>query len=106
MEREMGEILLSQHKMLKRNKVKKQEEVFSFKLWKKFEEVINRIKSTYEEERNISFLFVKHRDVIDDPKSTAREVSTFLERDLDISKMATVVDGTLYREREALNPNQ
>ncbi len=106
MEREMGEILLSQHKMLKRNKVKKKQDVFSFKLWKKFEEVIDRIKSTYKDERNISLLFVQHRDVIEDPLSVAREVSTFLDRDLDITKMASVVDNTMYREREAHNPNQ
>lgn len=102
-ERELGEVLLSQHKMLKRYKLKKKSEVFSFKLWQKSEDVIKRVKSTFQNLPNVEFLWIQHRDVIEDPMSVAIEVCVFLDQDMDLNRMATIVDPSLYRERESIS---
>lgn len=103
MERELGEILLSQHKMLQRNNVKNKGEVFSFKLWQKFEEILNNVKDKFKDRPNFEFMYVDHQEILTDPLSNARSITEFLERDLDIRAMSEVVDPALYREREKIN---
>lgn len=101
MERELGEILLSQHKMLKRNKRRAQKETFSFKLWKDYENTLNKIKKTYKSQKNASLLFVDYREIIESPGLVIPEIKQFLDNDnLDANKMMQVVDKSLYRERE------
>jgi hypothetical protein len=100
MERELGEILLSQHKMLKRDKKKDKKDSFSFALWKNYEELLNKVKDTYRKEPNVKMLYVSHREVIEDPVAIASQVSKFLGKKMDVKSMARVVDPSLYREQE------
>ncbi|MEZ4885302.1 MAG: alkaline phosphatase family protein [Chitinophagales bacterium] len=98
MERDIDEVLQSQHKMLQRDgKLKKG--TFSYRLGIQFEETLKKVKDTYQNRPNVEFLFVPHREVIEFPQTVAKQVQEFLEKPLDLEKMAMVVDASLYREK-------
>ena len=42
---------------------------------------------------------LRYRDVLSDPEGQARKIQSFLGTDLEIEKMAAVVDPDLYRNR-------
>jgi len=44
-------------------------------------------------------MYLRYRDVIEDPTGNAGRIVRFLGRRLDEAAMAGAVDGTLYRER-------
>jgi hypothetical protein len=44
-------------------------------------------------------LSVGYRDVVDDPERQAWRIKNFLDRSLDVARMAATVDGQLYRNR-------
>ena len=99
-ERELGEVLLSQHTMLNKNAGEKRKSTFSFKLWKRYEEILEKVKKTYKNQKNADFLFIQHSEVIQNPKLIAHDIQEFLGKKLNIEEMASVVDPNLYRERE------
>ncbi|HMQ07663.1 MAG TPA: alkaline phosphatase family protein [Saprospiraceae bacterium] len=99
-ERELGEVLLSQHTMLNKQASEKRKTTFSFRLWKRYEEILEKVKKTYRNQKNAEFLFIKHAEVIENPKFAAIEMQEFLGKQLNIEAMTSVVDPALYRERE------
>ena len=44
-------------------------------------------------------LQVGYRDVVDDPERQARRIREFLDRPLDVARMASAVERQLYRNR-------
>ena len=44
-------------------------------------------------------LFLEYKKVLEDPTGQAEQIKVFLQRDLDLTKMARVVDRRLYRNR-------
>jgi len=44
-------------------------------------------------------LHINYADVIKDPLTQAQAVCAFLDEELDLEKMATAVDATLYRTK-------
>lgn len=98
MERDLGEVLQSQHQMLQREgKINKN--VYSFKLFQTYHQTIEKVKQSFDNQPNFQFLFVEHRQAIDKPEYIAKRVQQFLDRPLDVEKMASVVDKGLYREK-------
>jgi len=50
---------------------------------------------------NFRLLYVNHRDAIAHPSVTAAQIQQFLGGDLIVSRMAAVVDPSLYRQRRS-----
>lgn len=98
MERDMDEIIRSQHVMLERlGKVKKGTYVTSIDL--SFKNNLDKIDIWADERHNVDILYVQHRDVIENPEREAVRVCKFLNRDLDIQKMSVAIDTSLYRTK-------
>jgi hypothetical protein len=53
----------------------------------------------FKTNHNASVLYINHSEAIDKPLETAKKVQQFLGIDLDVKKMASVVDKILYREK-------
>lgn len=98
MERDLQEILTSQHKMLVRNK-KVKEDTMPLQLLATFKQTLKQIKNWLKQQENIKVLFVSHRETMSNPLAQAQKVKRFLGTDLDENKMAAVVDTSLYRQR-------
>lgn len=98
MERDIGEVLQSQHQMLLRLG-KTRQTTYSFKVWKNFHDTIDKVKKTLKKHPNIDFLFVQHSNTIKKPEYIAKRIQQFLNRPMDTTKMTNVVDKRLHRER-------
>ncbi|MCG8699119.1 MAG: sulfotransferase domain-containing protein, partial [Bacteroidales bacterium] len=97
--RNITEVVTSQHKMLMReNKAKTT--AYPAQLEITFRNQLEKIRKWIEKSYNVSVLYVEHRNLVESPLEEVRKVKEFLDMDLDINKMASVVDKNLYRERK------
>lgn len=99
MQREIGEILASQRKMLERrgedpNKVSDEEmgELFS----KHFDQVMEWIAK----QKNFRFVEVSYNDLLETPEKEVARVNQFLGGKLDEAAMLAKIDPNLYRQRK------
>ncbi len=97
MRRELDEVLASQAKMLDRRgedsttEDERMKELFESDLW--------RAQYQLRRQPHFEWIEVRYSDVLADPLAQARRIRDFLALDLDVDKMATVVDPDLYRNR-------
>lgn len=98
MERDLNEVLHSQHKMLMRLG-KTKEDAMPLRLVNAFTENLTKSKAWLPKQKNMSVLYIAHRDVIADPVGQAERIQEFLGRKVDINAMAAVVDPTLHRQK-------
>jgi hypothetical protein len=96
--RDLGEILLSQKKML-RNRGETDEVVSDHRLQMNFTSHLRQTRFFLDRAPNFETLFLEHRDIIDRPEQAAVRINAFLGGTLDEAAMATAVDCTLYRNR-------
>ena len=97
----MNEVLKSQQVMLDnlgRDRTKLSDE----QLKQVYRQQLRQVKFWLARQPNIKTLFIGHRDAIQNPASVADRVNAFLGGDLDVEAMAAVVDGSLYRQRAAV----
>jgi len=96
--RNMKEIIKSQNNMYKRITgpvdSKKNEILAS-----KFSEHLKKIDIWMQAQKNIQALHLLHSDIIHNPTNESQKIQFFLNRDIDIYKMALQVDNKLYRNR-------
>lgn len=98
MERDLSEVLDSQHNMLERlGKI--QEGTHSLTLRMGFEQTLKKLKDWLPLQNYIDVLYINHRDAIENPLEQAQKVQAFLQKDMNTKQMASVVDASLYRER-------
>ena len=97
MERDLDEVLASQHTML-HLQGRKGANLERGRLADVFEEQLQKVHR-FIEDRSISCLVVRHAIAIRDPRRVAESVNSFLDGSLDVAAMASVVDPALYRER-------
>jgi len=98
MERDMEEVIRSQHVMLERlGKVQKGTYVGSVDMT--FRHNLDKIALWAEEREYVDMLYVKYTDVIENPQNEAQKICQFLNLDLDIEKMVQAVDQKLYRTK-------
>ncbi|MFC1488219.1 sulfotransferase domain-containing protein [Thermodesulfobacteriota bacterium] len=97
MERDMGEILTSQRKMLKR--LKKESDTTDVDMGKFFNAHLSKISGWLERQRNIDVLYVSYNDLIKNPLEKVELVNKFLSLKMDVRRMAEVIDESLYRNR-------
>ncbi|MBW2421589.1 MAG: sulfotransferase family protein [Deltaproteobacteria bacterium] len=111
-ERDLGEVMASQRKMLARqgsggdptaapNEIDEEEEALLRGL---FDEQLREIARGLREMPGVELLRVEHRELVARPGQVAEALNDFLcaglGADLDVAAMAACVDPTLYRQRQ------
>jgi chromosome condensin MukBEF MukE localization factor len=100
MQRNLEEILTSQHKMLKRRS--ESSEVSDAQLSQLFEQEIMKITRWLSAQINFDVLYISYNKIIDDPVNSAQKVNEFLDNRLSEKKMVKVVDKSLYRNKSSI----
>lgn len=101
MERDMREVVTSQQKMLARlGKIPA--DVYPYHLQGNFEKAVQEVKDWQAQQGNVEICYVQHSEVIANPFGQALQINEFLGGQLQVEKMAQVVNPTLYRENNTL----
>ncbi len=96
MERDVDEIVLSQHKMLEKMSGKQSKNPDALK--KTFQRQSDRIKAWLHQQENIHILFVNYCDIVSNPNDEAQRVNNFLSGKLAVSNMVSAVDPSLRHQ--------
>jgi hypothetical protein len=97
MEREIGEILASQRKMLQR---RNETSVLSDpEMETQFREHLRAVKYWTARKPNMRILFVKYSQMVEAPEALCKSIVDFLEIPLDLQAMQSVPNQSLYRNR-------
>ena len=99
MNRNIAEILTSQQKMLERIG-KKGADITDEKLTDLFNKELEKVHAWLTDQPNFSVITVNYKDMIEDPLPQCTKVNDFLGEILDTEKMASVIDPSLYRNRQ------
>jgi hypothetical protein len=103
MERHIAEVIASQKVMLSRNR-RIGSSLSAEVLTSAFHKELEQAHLWMQRQPNLQYLSVQYNETIEQPHVTASAVCDFLELDLDVAKMADVVDQTLYRQRVSMEP--
>lgn len=98
MHRNMDELLRSQQKMLGHHRAVR-ENAYPVMLAEAFKKQLEKTDVWLKAHPNADVLHINYADVIKDPLTQAQAVCAFLDEELDLEKMATAVDATLYRTK-------
>lgn len=97
MEREIKEVLASQHKMLDhRNEKSKTSDA---ELYEQFQQHLKAVKFWLARQPNIDLLYVSYNEIMANPDNYCQAIADFLNLDMDVSKMRSVPNKRLYRNR-------
>jgi hypothetical protein len=97
MQRDLDEIVASQHQMLVRQGLP--DEAGDGRIREVYAVHLEQVARFLTSRRCFRRFPVAYRDVVDDPESHARRISEFLDRPLDVARMAAVADRQLHRVR-------
>ncbi len=98
MEREIGEILASQRKMLERRK--ESNELDDVLMQEQFRKHLSLIKPWLARQSNMEVLYISYNSLVLNPEPYCRRVIDFIDRDPgDLERMLRVPTGELYRNR-------
>jgi hypothetical protein len=97
--RNMPEILASQRKMLVR-RGEDPDKVDDEQMTALFEKHVQQVESWLQQQPNIQVLYVHYSDILANPEREAQRLNQFLGGDLNVERMAEVVDPDLYRNRQ------
>ncbi|MDY6853888.1 MAG: sulfotransferase domain-containing protein [Thermodesulfobacteriota bacterium] len=98
MTREMKEMLASQRVMLKRLE-REGSAVNDDDMSKIFRKHILKVKEWLERQPNMDVIYMNYNDLVKKPLENAEAVSHFLNDKLNSEKMASVIDNSLYRQK-------
>lgn len=98
MERNLEEVISSQNKMLKRLG-KKNDKDYPLHLLETYKQHLKKAKRWLSKRKNVKVMYIQHSSIIENPMENAIEINQFLNLQLDVQKMARVVDPALYREK-------
>lgn len=98
MRRKLEEVLASQRQMLIR-RGKPTDATSDEKMAAFFTNHLGRTEEWLAAQPNVDVLYVSYNDLMQDPASHCGVVARFLGLPLDPARMASVVSGTLYRQR-------
>ncbi len=98
MQRPLPEVLASQDQMLRRRGTYK-EGANPATISAAFEKHLREVYAWLDSEAYVKALRLQYRDVLSRPKEIAPQLAEFLERALDVERMAQQVDASLYRNR-------
>jgi hypothetical protein len=100
MQRDLGEVLASQRKMLER-RGEAGEGTEDTRLRGLFDEHMRDVRAWLRGRRNFDVLEVEYGAVLADPEREAERICAYLRCRLDPRKMASAVNPALYRNRKA-----
>ena len=98
MQRNMEEVLASQRRMLVR-RGEPTDRISDERMAALFEKHVAQLMSWIAERPEMEVLDVNYSDVLEQPAKQAERVNRFLGNALEVEKMASVVDPSLYRQR-------
>ncbi len=98
MDRDLEEVITSQNKMLIR-RGEPFDPADNRKMMLLFEKHLRKVKNWIHQQSNFEVIFVDYKEVLEDPIGHAERIKDFLQRELDVKRMAGVVDKRLYRSR-------
>ncbi|MCZ6769072.1 MAG: sulfotransferase [Acidobacteria bacterium] len=98
MDRDLEEVIISQNKMLIR-RGEPSDPADNRKMMLLFEKHLRKVKNWIRQQSNFEVIFVDYKEVLEDPIGHAERIKDFLQRELDVKRMAGVVDKRLYRSR-------
>ena len=97
MEREIREILASQHKMLERRNEKSL--VSDEEMTAQYNDHLRAVKYWLPRQPNIRVLYVSYNSMMNQPEKLCNSIVNFLELPLDVEAMREVPNPSLYRNR-------
>ena len=99
MERNLEEILASQHRMLVRTGKEQQHPVADETIRQSYQNHLSEVKFYLEDKDWIETLYVSYNQILQQPLEGFKGVAVFLDGRVDPAAMAKVVDPSLYREK-------
>jgi hypothetical protein len=99
MERDLGEILSSQSRMLERNGKQADHPISQVEITQSYQDHLVKIKQFLDEGDWFQPLYVSYNDILQQPDTAFGKIAEFLNIGLDPEKMAQKVDPNLYREK-------
>jgi predicted AlkP superfamily phosphohydrolase/phosphomutase/tetratricopeptide (TPR) repeat protein len=96
MQRDIKEIIESQHQMLVRNK-KIKEGDYALVIEETYQNYLNRLKTWSTKNKNIELLQVDYTETLKNPVEVAKKIIAFLNIEPDPEKMAASIDPQLQR---------
>jgi predicted AlkP superfamily phosphohydrolase/phosphomutase/tetratricopeptide (TPR) repeat protein len=96
MDREIHEIIESQHMMLVRNK-KIKEGNYSLGIEETYKRYLSELDTWCKKNKNVEILRISYKNTIDDPAATARLIGGFINENVDLRQMEKAVLPELYR---------
>ena len=97
MEREIKEILASQHKMLERRNEKSL--VSDEEMTAQYNDHLRSVKYWLPRQPNIRVLYVSYNSMVNQPEGLCNSIVDFLELPLDVKAMCEIPNQSLYRNR-------
>jgi predicted AlkP superfamily phosphohydrolase/phosphomutase/tetratricopeptide (TPR) repeat protein len=99
-DRDLKEVVKSQHTMLVRNGSKRAKaDAYPMNIEKQFERNLAKVKRWEKTRMDAEVLHIDHAETIKEPIETAQKIADFLGIKPDIQKMAAIVDNSLYRTK-------
>ena len=99
MRRKMEEILASQRQMLVR-KEEPSDTVGDERMAGLFRRHLEQVEAWIDEQPNIEVLYVSYNEILSSPVEQAARINQFLGYKLSVENMVSVIDQTLYRQRQ------
>ncbi|MBZ5506092.1 MAG: sulfotransferase [Acidobacteriia bacterium] len=100
-QRNLAEVVASQSAMLRRNRAAASD-IPNARLIELFQDELSRFQTWLQQQKNISTLHLWHDRLLSEPLKEAMRMREFIGRG-DVKSMASIIDGTLYRQRYRLN---
>jgi hypothetical protein len=94
MNRDLSEIIKSQQKM-----IGKDQDVLPIKLFEAYNKQLNQVETWKQKEPGVELIYVKYKDVLNNPEETLKKVTSFIGLDLNTTEMMECVDKSLYRNK-------
>ena len=98
MRRKMEEVLASQRQMLIR-RGEPAPRISDEEMAELFKRHLRELEAWLGRQPHIEVIYVWYNEVLENPIAPAERINQFLGNTLDVEKMVTVVDPTLYRQR-------
>ena len=98
MKRNLEEVIVSQNKMLVRRGESADGDEDE-RMMMLFARHLEKVKRWIDQQSHFEAIFLDYEKVVEDPDGRAEQIKAFLQRELDSTRMAAVVDRQLYRNR-------
>jgi predicted AlkP superfamily phosphohydrolase/phosphomutase/tetratricopeptide (TPR) repeat protein len=97
MQRDMKEVIRSQQKMINKNI-----DTFPVAIAQAFEKEVEKVMAWARKEPDVDLLVLNYSEIIANPETEVKKISSFLNVYLDENEMISVIDPTLYRNKSLL----